>query len=143
MKNNIKNKLENKMKNKIHIAYLILIISVFTGLVPLSKISAATVYLESSRSTISVGDTVIVNVKINAEGTTINTVDGSVALKAGGNNIVAEEFSLANSAFGLWPRTPSLSKDGQIISFVGGVPGGFNIEGASLFKIIFMAIKCE
>lgn len=103
--------------------------------------SAATVFLESSRSNISVGDTVIVSVKVNAEGTTINTVDGSVAVTSGGTSVGVQEFSLANSAFGLWPRTPSLSKDGQAISFAGGVPGGFNIEGATIFKIIFQAQK--
>ncbi len=102
---------------------------------------AAVVYLESSRSTVSVGDTVIITAKISAEGTTINTVEGEIALKSGGTSVAVDEFSLANSAFGLWPRTPSLSKDGQIVSFVGGVPGGFNIEGATLFKIIYKVQK--
>jgi hypothetical protein len=128
------------MKKNINLAYAIIIVALL-GFVPFNKTSAATVYLESSRNTISVGDTVIVNVKINAEGTTINTVDGDVAVKTGGNSVMVQEFSLANSAFGLWPRTPSLSKDGQVVSFVGGVPGGFNIEGASLFKVILQAKK--
>ncbi|HRH26295.1 MAG TPA: hypothetical protein PLF31_02395 [Candidatus Paceibacterota bacterium] len=101
--------------------------------------SAAVVYVEPSRTTISVGDTVILNVKINAEGTTINTVDGDIATVSGGSSVEVKEFSLANSAFGLWPRTPSLSADGKLVSFVGGVPGGFNIEGATMFKIIYEA----
>ncbi len=118
---------------------LILGIAVFLS-IPLSS-NAATVYLDSSKNTVSVGDTVIVNVKINAEGVTANTVDGNIVVKSGVGNMEVKEFSLANSAFGLWPRTPSLSKDGKNISFVGGVPGGFNIEGATLFKIIFQAKK--
>jgi hypothetical protein len=103
--------------------------------------SAATVYMESSRNTISVGDTVIITAKINADGTTINTVEGDITFKSGAGNIDVREFSLANSSFGLWPKTPSLSSSGQTISFVGGVPGGFNIEGATLFKIILEAKK--
>jgi hypothetical protein len=103
--------------------------------------SAATVYIETAQNKISVGDTAILNVKINAEGATINTVEGTVSLKSLGGNLVVKEFSLANSAFGLWPRTPSLSNDGKTISFVGGVPGGFSIEGATLFKIIVEAQK--
>jgi hypothetical protein len=110
------------------------------GFLPVSA-SAATVYLESSRPTIAVGDTVILSTKVNAEGTTINTIEGDVVVRSGGSSITAQEFSLANSAFGLWPRTPSLSKDGQTISFVGGVPGGFNIEGATIFKTVFVAKK--
>lgn len=121
--------------------YIIGILAIaFIGILPL-RASAATVYLESSRNEISVGDTVIVSAKINAQGVTINTVEGDITLKSGGTSVAVQEFSLANSSFGLWPRTPSLSKDGQVISFVAGVPGGFNIEGATLFKIIFEAKK--
>lgn len=104
--------------------------------------NASTVYVESSKSTISVGDTAIITVKVNAEGAVLNTVEGEVSVKSTtGGGVVVQEFSLANSSFGLWPRTPSLSKDGNLISFVGGVPGGFSIEGATLFKIIVEAKK--
>ncbi len=127
------------MKKYIKIGFILMVISL--GFISTNAF-AATVYLESSNSNISVGDTVIVSVKINAEGITINTVEGDIALSSGSNNnLTVKEFSLANSSFGLWPRTPSLSKDGSVISFVGGVPGGFNIEGATLFKIIFEAKK--
>lgn len=102
---------------------------------------AATVYMEASRSKISVGDIVVIAVKINADGAIINTVDGEVAVKTAVGKIKVQEFSLANSAFGLWPRTPSLSQDGNTISFVGGVPGGFSIEGATLFNVIVEATK--
>lgn len=118
-------------------------IALFIGLafvVP-SSASAATAYVETSRESISVGDTAIVTVKVNTEGATPNTVEGEVSIKSSSDNLVVQEFSLANSAFGLWPRTPSLSKDGHTVSFVGGVPGGFSIEGATLFKIIVEARK--
>ena len=127
------------MKNKIIFVYA----TVFLGLAFImpSAASAATAYIEASRDSISVGDTAIVTVKINTEGATPNTVEGEVSLKSSSDNLVVQEFSLANSAFGLWPRTPSLSKDGHTVSFVGGVPGGFSIEGATLFKIIVEAKK--
>lgn len=104
-----------------------------------SSAFAATVYLETAKNSISVGDTAIVTVKINADAATINTVEGNISIKSPANNVVVQEFSLANSAFGLWPRTPSLSSDGKTVSFVGGVPGGFSIEGATVFKIIVEA----
>lgn len=127
------------MKNNSSIRYSVLILA-FVTLLPFSA-SAATVYLESSRATISVGDTVVLTAKINADGVTINAVEGDIAMESGGNVVAVQEFCLANSAFGLWPRTPSLSNDGTVISFVGGVPGGFNIEGATVFKIILQAKK--
>lgn len=89
----------------------------------------------------AVGDTAVVAVKVNADGAVLNTIDGEVALTASGGNLTVSEFSLANSSFGLWPRTPSLSKDGRTISFVGGVPGGFSIEGATVFKFVVEATK--
>lgn len=106
-----------------------------------SFVSAATVYTESSRNTLSVGDTAIITVKINAEGAVLNTVEGDITLRSNSGDVAVQEFSLANSSFGLWPRTPSLSTDGNTITFVGGVPGGFSIEGATLFKIIVEAQK--
>lgn len=133
------------MKKYIHttqIALVALFLLFLSVVVPASA-SAATVYLEASRNTVSVGDTAIVTVKINADGAVLNTVDGEVVLRGSGagGNLVVQEFSLANSSFGLWPRTPSLSTDGRRIAFVGGVPGGFSIEGATLFKIIVDAKK--
>lgn len=120
--------------------HLFAIIAVFFAVAPTQSF-AATVYLEASRSQISVGDTIVIAVKINADGAIINTVDGEVAVKSAIGKIKTQEFSLANSAFGLWPRTPSLSQDGNTISFVGGVPGGFSIEGATLFNVIVEATK--
>lgn len=112
----------------------------FIGVAPVSA-SAAAVHLETAKTALSVGDTVIITVKIDAGGTTINTVEGNILFKSPTINLAVQEFSLANSAFGLWPRTPSLSTDAKVVSFVGGVPGGFNIEGATLFKIIVEAKK--
>ena len=125
------------MKNLLHLAIIALVALIA---VPASA-SAATVYLEASRNTIAVGDTAVVAVKINSDAAVINTVEGDVALKSAAGNLTVQEFSLANSSFGLWPRTPSLSTDGHTISYVGGVPGGFSIEGATLFKIVVQATK--
>ena len=125
------------------VAFIFGSLGLLSALVPLSA-SAATVYLEASRNTISVGDTAIISVKVNADGAVLNTIEGDIDFKTVtgvANAAAVQEFSLANSAFGLWPRTPSLSTDGKKVSFVGGVPGGFSIEGATLFKIIVEAQK--
>jgi hypothetical protein len=128
----------NKQPKNI-IAKTVIALAILTA-VPAAA-SAATVYLEPMRTTLSVGDTTVVTVKINSEGQVLNTVDGEITLKSPTGNLAVQEFSLANSAFGLWPRTPSLSADLHTVSFVGGVPGGFNIEGATVFKMIVEAKK--
>lgn len=103
--------------------------------------SAANVYFETAKNTVSVGDTFIISMKIDSEKTSVNSVEGEVSFEGNNENLIVNDFSLAKSIFSLWPRTPSLSTDGNNISFVGGVPGGFNIDKAILFNIIVEAKK--
>jgi uncharacterized protein YxeA len=110
------------------------------GFVP-SFASAANIYFETSRKTVSVGDIFIVSAKIDSQKTNINSVEGDIVLDGNNDSVVVNDFSLAKSVFSLWPRTPSLSGDGNTISFVGGVPGGFNFDKAILFNIVLQADK--
>jgi len=126
------------MKKHLTIEYLGILAALAVVIVPASA-SAATLYVQSSRSTMSVGDTVVVTVKIDADADVLNTIEGDIMLSSPSTSAIVQQFSLAGSAFGLWPRTPSLSTDGTDISFIGGVPGGFSIEGATVFKIVLQA----
>lgn len=122
------------------LAQLPIVIILIFSFLPIST-HAANLYFESSRNTVSVGDTFIVTAKIDSEKTVINSVDGNLVLKSDQNSFVVNDFSLAGSIFTLWPRTPSLSKDGGTISFVGGVAGGFNTDKVTLFNIVVEATK--
>jgi len=126
------------MKKYILGKYLVLFF--IFGFVP-SMVSASSVYFETSKEDIHVGDTFIVNVLINPEKTKINSVEGDIILDQNDKNLIVNDFSLVKSVFSLWPRTPSLSKDGNTISFVGGVPGGFDIDKSTIFNIIIQADK--
>jgi len=128
------------MKKYLTIKYLSIAALVCSMAIPASA-SAATVYLQSSRSTMAVGDTAVVTVKIDADAAVLNSVEGDIVFSSStsAGSVIVQQFSLAESAFGLWPRTPSLSQDATDVSFVGGVPGGFSIEGATVFKIIVQA----
>jgi len=122
--------------------YLILslVVFMFAGFLP-SVASAANVYFEVTKNEVSVGDTFIISAKIDAQKTKINSVEGDIVFENNNENLVVNDFSLAKSIFSLWPRTPSLSKDGNTISFVGGVPGGFDTEKMILFNIVVEANK--
>lgn len=112
----------------------------FIGFIP-GIASAANIYLETTKNTVSVGDIFIVSAKIDSNKTSINSVEGDFVLELNNENLVVNDFSLAKSILSLWPRTPSLSNDGKTISFVGGVPGGFDLDKAILFNIILEANK--
>ncbi len=118
--------------------YAILLLVVV--LVP-SITNAANVYFETTKDAVSVGDTFIISAKIDALNTSINSIEGDFIFESNNENLIVNDFSLAKSIFSLWPQTPSLSDDGNTISFVGGVPGGFNLDDSILFNIIVEANK--
>lgn len=101
---------------------------------------AATAYLIADYSSIAVGDTIIVNLVMDASDKNPNVVEGDVLIKNRDENIKISEFSLADSVLTYWSKTPSLDTNSKI-SFTGGVPGGFNQKSGLLFKIVFSAEK--
>lgn len=124
--------------NKIGILKTIFIATALM-LIPTSMF-AARVYIEANTANVSAGDIVILSVKLDSQKATINSIDGSIGI-TGNENAIVNDFSLAKSLFTLWPQTPSLSADGSTISFVGGVPGGFSKDGATVFNIILETQK--
>lgn len=103
-----------------------------------NTVFAANVYFETSKTTVSAGDTFIVKVKMDSETTDINSAEGSIIIGSQGNSFIVNDLVLAESAFTLWPQSPSLLNDNSI-SFAGGVPGGINTDGITLFNIIIEA----
>lgn len=116
---------------------LIALFFIFTVL-PL-RAHAATISFETTKKDIYAGDTFVVTAKVDTQNQTINSIEGDVALSSKDATVVVNDFTLSKSAFTLWPRTPSLSKDGKVISFVGGVPGGLHAKDATLFSIVIEA----
>lgn len=98
--------------------------------------SLAATISASSGSALSAGDTAIIDVFLDTEGETLNSIDGSITLSDDHNgNFEVKDLSVVNSAFTMWPRKPSLEDKGKI-SFVGGIPGGIKGDHLSLFKIV-------
>ncbi len=104
---------------------------------------AAILYLEPASGEYYQNDTFIVKVKIDTENECINAVD--VGLEYSKDILEAIDFSRANSILNIWLKPPSISKEKGLISFTGGVPGGYcgrligdpgesNILGKIIFK---------
>lgn len=102
---------------------------------------AANISIETNLKEIHVGDTIVLNVVMDTEKAMINLVEGS--LKIGVKEGVASisDLSISGSPLTLWPGKPTLSKEGNIVTFVGGTPNGFNSKESILFKIILVAKK--
>jgi hypothetical protein len=119
------------------------LIFAFCFLLPLS-VNAAILYLEPSQGEYHQGDTFIVEVRIDTEGECINTVKAIVAFPK--EILEAKDFSTGNSILSLWLEGPKIDQKEGLISFVGGIPGGFcgplpgepekpNLLGRIIFKV--------
>lgn len=104
------------------------------ALLPYS-VFASSVYLETAHTEFFVGDTILIDVKVDSNGKEINTVEGKIFLDYLPGAILIRDINLSESSFSLWPDKPLLSDDLRIISFAGGVPSGFKKQDAILFKI--------
>lgn len=104
---------------------------------PLAVKAATTIYLHSENQAVSEGDTFLVNLNISTPDKSINAIDGTVIYD--NNKLEIKELSTGGSLFTLWPKPPVFSNDKGDLSFVGGVPGGFQGGERKVLKIIFLA----
>jgi len=102
---------------------------------------ASTIYFEVSNSHPAIGDIVTVNVKLDTESKQINLVEGNINLNTFENNYEVKDVVYEDSVLTLWPNKPLFSKVGDVISFTGGQPGGFNSSNALLFRIVLTTKK--
>jgi len=94
----------------------------FCIFIPL-KAGASILYLEPSSSGYYQGDTFLVEVRIDTEGQCINTV--KVELSFANNVLEIKDFSQGNSLLSLWAEEPEFSNETGLVSFSGGIPGGY------------------
>ena len=103
---------------------------------------AAILYLEPSNGEYQPGDTFLVEIRIDTENECINTAEAE--LKYPQNILKVIDFSRGDSILTLWLQFPEIYQNSGLISFSGGIPGGYcgrisGDPGASnlLGKIIF------
>ena len=84
---------------------------------------AARIYLDPADKEVNLNDTFLVNIRIDNEGECINAVDIKIAYD--NKAIGAVDFSRGESLLTLWVETPTIDHSAGIISFSGGIPGGY------------------
>ena len=107
---------------------------------------AAVLYFEPAEGEYYQGDTFVVNVRVDTEEECINTVKADIGFPS--DFLEAIDFSHGNSVLTIFPEAPKIQKEAGLISFTGGVPGGYcgilpGDPGKSnlLGKIIFKAVS--
>ena len=119
-------------KNIVSIAFSLVLISAFA----ISPIAHAATISNNPLSDIGAKDVFVIDILLDTEGENINTIDGSIKLLSPLAVTEVRDISVAGSSVSLWPRKPSLSEKGDVISFAGGIPGGVIGKAIPLFKIV-------
>jgi len=131
------------MKNY-NLKFKIIISSIFIFLFLPLVAKGAILYFEPSKGEYHLGDTFIVDLRVDTEEECINTVKVIVAFPK--EILEAKDFSTGNSILSLWLESPKIDQKEGLISFVGGIPGGFcgplpgepekpNLFGRIIFKV--------
>ena len=105
---------------------------------------AAILYLEPAKGQYYQGDTFLVEVRIEVEEECINAA--AVSLIFPNDILEAIDFSKSNSILLIWLKEPEIFQEQGIISFSGGMPGGFcgilpgdpgktNLFGRIIFRV--------
>lgn len=92
-------------------------------LVPLFWSNAQVLQLTGSRRSYEVGDSISVQLRLNTEGASINTVSGTIDIPADSARL--SDLRYGNSIVSLWVEKPSYNASNGTISFSGGIPGGY------------------
>jgi len=128
---------DSKFKN------IILFLIIGFALLPTTTF-AAVLYLESDGGEYQPGDVFIVEMKIDNENEYINTVEANLSFSQDILQVV--DFSKGSSILALWVGEPEINQESGLISFVGGIPGGYggkisgdpgvsNLLGKVVFKM--------
>ena len=134
---------KSKLQFKIRNSFLLLIFSFSFLLLPLVAQSAV-LYLSSSSGEYYEDHTFIIEARIDTEGECINTVEANLSFPP--DILEAVDFSLGNSILIFWVSPPSISQETGLVSFTGGIPGGYcgklpgdpgesNLLGKMIFKV--------
>lgn len=93
------------------------------GLVVPFGVSAAILYLEPSQGEYHLSDTFLVEARIDTEEECINTVKADLSFSK--DILEGIDFSQGNSILTIWLQTPKIDQSAGLLSFVGGIPGGY------------------
>ena len=103
--------------------FCILICSFVFCILHFAFCSAAILYLEPASASYNQGDIFLVEIRLDTQGEIINAI--RVSLDFPPDILGVEDFSKGNSVLTLWPREPIFGQNIGLISFSGGVPGGY------------------
>lgn len=103
-----------------------------------ARAQSASLYLSPSTGNYTVGNTFLVQVKVNSGGVAINAADGTLIFDP--DKLEVRSISKEGSIFTLWVQEPVFSNSLGTINFAGGKPSpGFTGAAGTIINITFKA----
>ena len=107
--------------------------------------NAASLYLDPSAKTVGLSETFVVSIRLDPQGDCVNA--GKIEISYPAKNLKAVDFSRGNSIFSLWVEEPKIDVEHGLVTFSGGIPGGYcgripgdpsltNVLGKIVFTVI-------
>lgn len=116
----------------------LLLIFIYT--ISLVNVSAADFFTTSNKTEVFENEYFDVNVFVNADGTSINSAEGSLSFPTDILSVVS--VTNVGSIFSIWVEQPTYSNSGGTISFNGGLPNpGFSGARGNIIKTTFKTKK--
>lgn len=119
----------------------------FIAFVPFAA-NAAVLYVNPTEGEHGLSDTFIADVRLDNQNECVNAM--SVEVRYPTDTLRAVDFSKGNSILSLWIEEPKINTDTGVVTFSGGIPGGYcgRIPGDPVLsnvlgKIVFSVIGAE
>lgn len=132
--------MRNKNQQNLKFEIFLILFSIFYFLFSAAVANAqrASLFLAPSSGTYTVGNTFLVQVKVNSGGVAINAADGTIIFDPDKLEVV--RLSKDESIFSLWVQEPTFSNSLGTINFAGGKPSpGFIGAAGTILNITFKA----
>lgn len=99
---------------------------------------AATLNLVTGQSTVKIGDTVTVDVKIDSPDVAVNAVQATVQFPKDILSVTNLDYS--SSVFSFWLQKPAYSNENGEVTFIGGSTEGFVGQSLQVLRINFKVV---
>jgi len=113
------------------VLFLVALLFFITG-----KVEAATLSINPTTLTTSVGNTITVRVVVGSGGQSINAISGQISFSS---NLLSLSSISKNGVVTLWAQDPTYSNSTGSASFQGVILNGYNGNGGSVIELTFKA----
>lgn len=119
--------------------YFFIFISAALSIIFIQGADAAVLYALPEKTTVALGESFNVDVKINTEDISVNAAQATVRFPS--NIIELVDFDNSVSAFNFWVEEPLVSNEDGTLQFIGGTTNGVSGQTLQVLKITFKAIS--